>query len=258
MATVREPETTTPVEPSPWLDLAAELHRIADDLETLVGEPALQQVTLHIQPHNADGYQKKTAANRPATIAAVDAVAVALLGKPAETKRMSDGVFFHHGVGGTRGPVKVDIYTSVADPDAVDSEQEIARLRAENERLRAIAGRSLWCGGECTLPAGHPGEHAFREDVVAEDAKRLGLLYTRADDKGDDPTDGLALTDRAREVLAVAPVSPARVPMHIGVVDDEPADPVHMDYTSGVSACGLVATHRASLAWRDVTCKECA
>jgi hypothetical protein len=47
-----------------------------------------------------------------------------------------------------------------------------------------------------------------------------GLLYTR-DDETDEPTAGLALTDRAHEVLSVAPVSPARVPMHIGVVDDE-------------------------------------
>jgi hypothetical protein len=52
------------------------------------------------------------------------------------------------------------------------------------------------------------------------DADPTGLNYTRADDEADEPTTG---TDRAREVLAVAPVSPARVPLHYGVVDDEDA-----------------------------------
>jgi hypothetical protein len=72
-------------------------------------------------------------------------------------------------------------------------------------------------GAQYTCIAWHP---EGRPAEPKPDTDPTGLRYTRADD-GDEPTAGLALTDRAHEVLAVAPVSPARVPMHIGVVDDE-------------------------------------
>ncbi|GIF14833.1 hypothetical protein [Actinoplanes teichomyceticus] len=89
-------------------------------------------------------------------------------------------------------------------PDERDA--EIERLRAEVAELRA--GRSSRCGGDCTLPAGHSGEHAFRDD--------LGLTYTRADSEPDDPT----------------PVSPGRggapavgAVTDGGLVDETPDEP---------------------------------
>jgi hypothetical protein len=126
-------------EPSVWADAAAELHKLSDGMLDLVGEPAAGGITLAIQPRGADGFGRSTVKGRPGTIAAVDAVAYALLGKPSADQRMHDGTF-HRSAYGTRGPVTVQIYTSVADPDAVDPEMELARLRAENERLRGALG----------------------------------------------------------------------------------------------------------------------
>jgi hypothetical protein len=174
-------DVTVQLKLNPWRALAAELRSIANVFETLVDQPAPRRVALNIQPYNADEYRGVTAKNRPATIAAVDAVAVALLGRPAETERMGDG-YYHHTLSGTCGPLDVAVYQVVADPRVVDPEEEIERLRARVAELEA------------------------------RDA--TGLLYTRADDE-DEP----AGTDPAREVLAVAPVSPARAPLHYGVVD---------------------------------------
>jgi hypothetical protein len=174
-------DVTVQLKLNPWRALAAELRSIANACDTLTDQPAPALVSLNIQPHSADDYRGVTAKNRPATIAAVDAVAVALLGRPAETERMGDGSY-HHTLRRTYGPIDVSVYQSIADPAAVDPVQEIERLRARVAELEA------------------------------RDA--TGLLYTRADDE-DEP----AGTDPAREVLAVAPVSPARAPLHYGVVD---------------------------------------
>jgi hypothetical protein len=129
--------TEPTVQPDRWADIADELERIAKDVRGLVGQPAPGLVSLSIQPYNADRLGKPTAKGRPATVAAVDAVATALLGKPGATYDVSGG--FHHGVHGESGPISVGVYTSVAAPDAVDPEEEIARLRAEVEQLRAAA-----------------------------------------------------------------------------------------------------------------------
>jgi hypothetical protein len=56
-------------------------------------------------------------------------------------------------------------------------------------------------------------------EIQAWPADPFGLLHSRADDEADEPV--VVLTSKAHEVLAVAPVSPARVSMHVGVVDDE-------------------------------------
>lgn len=120
-----------------WADIAEELHRIADDLHNLIGQPVPGLFALNIQPHNADAYRANTVKGRPITVAAVDAVANVLLGKAAESYPCGGG--FHHGVDGKRGRVTVQIYTSVADPDAVDPEEEITRLRAEVAELRSKA-----------------------------------------------------------------------------------------------------------------------
>jgi hypothetical protein len=216
-ATVRETQPAPPAEPSPWLDLAAEFRRVADDLETLVGEPAPGLVSIDIQPQSKLGrHRPPRVQDRAEIAAAVDRVAVALLGRAAATKRMgSTGNTFHHTVDGERGTIGLNIYQAVADPNLVDPAEEIARLRAENERLRAEA-------------AGQ---------TARADADQLGLNYTRADDEADEPTTG---GDQAREVLAVAPVSPARVPLHYGVVDDKAPETDWYDETTGLVSGGLV------------------
>lgn len=125
-------------EPSVWADIAAELRRIADDCMDLIGEPAPRVFQLNIQPHNADGPQRDSAKNRAATMACVDTAATVLCGQPGTTYPVG-GSSFHHGADGKRGPIDLKVYQSVADPDAVDPDEEIARLRAENEQLRAAA-----------------------------------------------------------------------------------------------------------------------
>lgn len=90
------------------------------------------------------------------------------------------------------------------------------------------------------------GPAAGRIAESMEPADPTGQLYSR---EADDPT----------------PVSGARVEPHVGgmtesgLVDETPAEPVHMDFTSGESMCGLAATtpHRGSLIWIDVTCQDC-
>jgi hypothetical protein len=132
-----QPETPVS-EPSVWADIAAELRRIADDCMDLIGEPAPSHFGIDIQPHNADGPQRNSAKNRAATMACVDTAATVLLGQPGATYPVS-GRSFHHGADGQRGPIDLKVYQSVADPNAVDPEEELARLRAENEQLRAAA-----------------------------------------------------------------------------------------------------------------------
>lgn len=127
-----QPNTPTS---DPWADIAAELHKLADDVLALVGEPAPACFDISIQPRNPDSYLRSLVKNRPAIIATVDAIAMALLDKPSEDHRMSDGTF-HRDAKGRRGRISVSILTSIADPNAVDPEQEIARLRAEVAELR--------------------------------------------------------------------------------------------------------------------------
>jgi hypothetical protein len=124
------------VTPDPWAAIAAELRRIADDAEKLAGEPAPRMFSLNIQPFNADGIGASTAKGRPATVAAVDAVGMALVNKTGQTHRLSGGSF-HHSVDGQRGPIIFSIYQSVADPEAVDKDEEIKRLRSRVAELEA-------------------------------------------------------------------------------------------------------------------------
>jgi hypothetical protein len=92
------------VTPDPWAAIAAELRRVAENVETLMGEPAPRMFSLNIQPFNADGIGANTAEGRPATVAAVDAVGMALLNKTGQTHRLSGGSF-HHSVHGEYGPI---------------------------------------------------------------------------------------------------------------------------------------------------------
>lgn len=118
-----------------WADISAELHRLAEDVLDLVGEPAPCYVGIDIQPHNPTQVGPDTVDARAVTVAAVDAVASVLLGKVGETVRMG-GNSHHHRAHGERGQIRIGIFQSVAAPD---SDAELARLRAENEQLRAAA-----------------------------------------------------------------------------------------------------------------------
>lgn len=101
----------------PWAAIAAELHRIADDMLKLVGETAPTHVGLDILTYNPTHIGPDTAESRPVTMAVVDAVGIALVGKPGETRKMSDGTTYHYGVDVARGPIKVGIFQSIAAPD---------------------------------------------------------------------------------------------------------------------------------------------
>lgn len=133
-----EPNVTAETSPSePWAEIAAELRRIADDVEKLIGQPEPGLFSVDIQPYEAVVHPP-VVKDRAATMSATDAVASALLGKAATTQAMSNGTF-HHTTGGKRGRISLSIYQAIADPSAVDPEEEISRLRAENARLRAAA-----------------------------------------------------------------------------------------------------------------------
>jgi hypothetical protein len=131
-------QTVTPeaAKSDPWAEIADELERIARDCRDLVGEPAPCTFYLGVQPYTPTPIARAAIESRPAAVAAVDAVSVALLGHPAKTERMSSGTF-HHTTKGDRGPIHLDIYQQVADPDADERDAELARLRAEVEQLRA-------------------------------------------------------------------------------------------------------------------------
>lgn len=109
----------------PYAAQAAELHRIADDLAA-INTPDLLALSPHItiQPH--DPY-----ASEARRVAAVDAVAEALFGKPGKPREMGSGAWHYHAEG-PRGPIeRVAIFTGIKSPAERDTEAELARLRAE-------------------------------------------------------------------------------------------------------------------------------
>jgi hypothetical protein len=117
-------------EPSVWLDIAEELRKLARDCENLVGEPGPSMFELNVQPRPHNNVE---------ALAAVDTIALGLLGKRAETKDMGGGTY-HRTISAQRGPVGVAVFRRVPDPAAVDPTEELTRLREENERLREAAG----------------------------------------------------------------------------------------------------------------------
>jgi hypothetical protein len=149
-----QPEPT-PSEPDAWADIAVELEKIAADCRDLIGQPAPGLFAIDLHPSRIT--YPPAPKERAATVDAVDTVALVLLGKKAETKRMEGGAF-HHTTRGRRGPIELSIYNAVADPALVDPAEEIARLRAEVAELKA------------------------------KQTDATGLAYTRADDEPDDPT----------------------------------------------------------------------
>jgi hypothetical protein len=126
--------------PDPFIALAAELHRIADDLRVLAycGLPTPGHFELNIQPGGRGDGDK--------TRKSVDAIAEALLEKRGELRPMSDGSYHYHAKG-FRGAVSVALYQSVPTEWAKDNEAamllaareaELEKLRAEVECLREL------------------------------------------------------------------------------------------------------------------------
>jgi hypothetical protein len=114
-----------------YAEIAAELHRMADDLNTLAGNDLPKPwLNLNIQPHGHTDEQ---------IITAVDAVAGVLIGKPGRTMAMSDGDTYHHDAHGYRGPISVGVYNRVSNPATRERDAAVERLRAELAALRATA-----------------------------------------------------------------------------------------------------------------------
>ena len=103
----------TMAQPDAWATIAAELHRIADDAEKLIGHVPPGLVSLDIQPNGGISHPP-ILEDRAPTIQAVDDVAHALFGKAAATRPMSDGKSVHHTASMRRGPIFVSIYQAVA------------------------------------------------------------------------------------------------------------------------------------------------
>jgi hypothetical protein len=116
-----------------YAEIAAELHRMADDVSTLAGDDLSKPwFNLSIQPHGDTDDE---------IVTGVDTVAGALLGKPGKTYELSGGGGYHHGASGDRGPINIGVYNAVSDPAARERDAEVERLRAELVELRAVAAR---------------------------------------------------------------------------------------------------------------------
>lgn len=123
-----------------YADLAVELHRLADDVESLAGRGLPDSwSSLDILPRDT----KLTDGEK---IAVVDAIGQALLGKPGEARKLSGGGY-HHKAGGQRGRLTVDIFTSVEGPEKRALLEEVERLRAERDALLAAVEPAAEGGG---------------------------------------------------------------------------------------------------------------
>lgn len=123
--------TTVPTpEPKGYAVTAAELRRIADAIERLPGAPS--HVAVDFQTAPAKGTNEEIAAG-------VDAVAMAVIGRPGEDRDLSGGGSQRHvgdwtnQVGGQT--LRVAVYQMYVRPDPKDA--EIERLRSELAKLHA-------------------------------------------------------------------------------------------------------------------------
>lgn len=121
--TVTDPSDERPT--NGYAVAAAELRRIADALDTLppVDKPPYMQ--LSILPSN--------------TVEAVDAIALAVLGKRGEGEPAQEGKWRHKAEGNMPFIGYISIHAIVPGPPD-PREAELAQLRAEVERLRGQAG----------------------------------------------------------------------------------------------------------------------
>lgn len=113
-----------PPEPTGYAATAADLRRIADALDKLPTDGKPPYLMLSILPSAK-------------TVEAVDAVTLAVLGKPGETRKDSDD--WRHIAEGRIGTCYLQIHSTVPGPPD-ERDDELARLRAEVESLRAQSG----------------------------------------------------------------------------------------------------------------------
>lgn len=122
-------------QPDHFAELAAELHRVADDIARLAGQglPKPRQFQLNIQPASRGGDDDLTAR-------AVDAMANALLGHSAAPELMGHGKYFYQTGFEKRGPLQVVVYHPISTewverhhPEVVAADREAQRPR-EAER----------------------------------------------------------------------------------------------------------------------------
>lgn len=146
-------------QPDHFAELASELHKVADDIATLVGSglPKPRQFMLNIQPgtHGDDD---------DLTARAVDGMAQALLGIDGKVELMSPGTYFYNTGHLKRGPLEVTIYQGISTEwalrnDVNAAKAELAKREAELEKARALvveleSAREPLVSNETTAEAG--------------------------------------------------------------------------------------------------------
>lgn len=157
--------------PDPFAEIAAELRKVADDVETMVGSglPNPRQFQLNIQPGSR--------VDDDVTARAVDAMAQALLGINGKVEKMSGGTY-HYGTEHTpRGPLVVAIYQGVSaewalnnDPVA-SAEAELAEREAELEKARELVAR--------LRASRRPPKPLVSDETIAEAARVAGTWNER-------------------------------------------------------------------------------
>ncbi len=107
-------------------EIAAALRQIADAVEPLDLPTMYAGLTLTTTGVTDDAVK----------VAAIDAVAVAVAGKPGSTRAIAGGVF-HHESGSRVGVVRVTAFDQVASPEERARVAELAELRAKVAELEA-------------------------------------------------------------------------------------------------------------------------
>jgi hypothetical protein len=124
--------------PGPYAEVAAELHRIADALNTITADGlAKLKVELKISTKLF-----KRPDDDAVKVATVDAVALAVLGTPGQMEATNASAAYdwvYHKAEAVCGPIAVRIYELVDDPRELDKRDELERLRAEVAELRQAA-----------------------------------------------------------------------------------------------------------------------
>jgi hypothetical protein len=161
MSTVSDPK------PQGYHATAAELRRIADAIESLPYEPF---VTFYISPAPNGSDAEK--------VAAVDAVAMAILGEPGMPQRMSSGTW-HHKAGRTAAGINLSIHAAITGPPD-EKDARIAELELQLAEARGEAASCLYVlrnGVRCNEPIEQMlGEWVHSGDFVeaAEDHYAVG------------------------------------------------------------------------------------
>jgi hypothetical protein len=199
-----------------YSELAETLHGIADDVAGLAGtglEPLVHAGLTFLPQHTLTDEEK---------VAAIDAVATALLGKPGALQKLNAGGYHHH-VDGWRGAVEISVFSAVSGPEDRAKDEEIARLRAEVARL---TGRIVEDTAETLTPG--------RNDVDPLTGGSLAALIE----------EGAAAAVAAGDLPAGAPL-PHRLP------DSVPADAPHPAFIGGPADVDNKHLQLAGETWVD-------